>query len=165
MILIIDLSKVRYVFFDFDDTLCIHKNRQFLKYEDYIKLLYQEKENISLWSPNDKSQHMQRFMDLCFSKYISMYLISWVKTSLESNIKQKWVFKTYGYLLENMCVGSIELKTEIIQYFCSAKNISTDSVLIIDDSPEVLNNAAKNNIQAASPMEIVSFIDSINLKI
>lgn len=153
----IDLSKVKVVLYDFDDTLCIHKNHQCFDANTYnTDILLYGPETFKMCKPNSA---MKEFMNLCKSKNIRQGLASHVLSVKHADAKNKWVKKEYGIELEDYCVGHAEGKVEMMNAIHSAYGYSKDEILIIDDLYPTLEKAANEGFQACTPMEIVNYIE------
>ena len=159
----IDFNLIKFVLFDFDDTLCIHKkhssnSQDDLEYDKKVLLM-----GSRAWNNMDKSIHMQKFMNVCKKKNIRMGLISATCSFQHSQGKHDWVFAQYGVDLENFCVGTFEDKLRIMIAISEAYEIPRNQILIVDDLWENLERAANNDFMACSPMEVVNYIEINNL--
>ena len=153
----IDLDKLNYVLFDFDDTLCIHTRKKLLSYDstDYMKSLLL---NDSWWDkigckPN---KYMKEFMIELQNRNIELGLISQTDSYIHMVRKQEWVKEKYDIDLKNYCVSSD--KIDMMVALSRAYPIPFYSILIVDDKETILNMAVSKGFQAASPIEVVNYI-------
>lgn len=154
----IDIDKLNYVLFDFDETLCIHARKKLFSYDssDYTKSVLLDN---SWWDkigckPN---KHMKEFMEELQNRNIELGLISQTDSYMHMVRKQEWVKEKYGIDLKNYCVSS-DNKVDMMIALSRAYHLPFYSILIIDDKESVLNMAVKNGFQAASPMEVVNYV-------
>lgn len=153
----IDIDKMRYALFDFDDTLCIHTRKKLLSCNssDYTKSLLLDS---SWWDKIgcEPNEHMKNFMRELRCRYIELGLISQTNSYINMVRKQEWVKEKYNVDLKNYCVASN--KIDMMFALSRAYHLPNNSILIVDDKEAILENAIGNGFQAASPMEVVNFI-------
>ena len=158
----IDLSKVKIVLFDFDDTLCIHRKADNFDIDSYNVAMV--KGGTSYWdmmgsAPN---KQMKVFMNKLSEDDVELGLISATKLSCTGANKIEWVKLNYGYTLKNYCSGDFEGKVQIIKALITANNFSPDEVLFVDDLYSNIDAVAKLGVQVATPMEVVNYINSLD---
>lgn len=157
----IKLDNIKYVLFDFDDTLCIHNKHGEGDDSAYNVAVLS---GMNPWKLCNKSEHMQIFINICKAKNIKLGLISSTLSYKHMEAKQKWAEEGYDTTLENFCVGSPEAKIEIMKALAESQHIERHNIMIIDDLYLTLDRAVNNGFKACSPMEIVNFIEGIKLK-
>lgn len=153
-----EISKIRYALFDFDDTLCIHKSH----YEDehaqrcwYSNVL---KKSEDLYPTCITSPHMKTFMDVLYENSIKLGLISAVSFVATSELKIAWVEKHYGHYLQNHCVGSTDAKVDMLIAIADTYGLQRSEILIVDDHPHVGELAAKAGFVVMTPLQVVDFV-------
>lgn len=161
----INLDNIRVVIFDFDDTLAIHKDKDFCihrresedKYLGYYLNAYQNKrtfyENIE---PCTKSEILYNFIIELRSKGIKMYCLSGMKFSFHLQAKQSFISKYYGDDIEVISAATQELKVDGVKIIQRIENCKIEEILFIDDRQDVvdlLNNNGINSI-LVSDLEI-----------
>lgn len=158
----IDFHNLSLVLLDFDDTLCIHT----YKMDGYDNMDYFESVicGSDWWTKIGckTNKHMEEFMVLLKNKGIRLGLTSQTSSYLHMTRKNEWVQKNYGIELENFCVSSSTSKIDMMKALSKAYNIRRNKILIVDDKDSILYDAVHNGFQAASPMEVVNFIDNGN---
>lgn len=153
----VNLDNLQVVVFDFDDTLCIHKRRDNDNEREYNKDIFAGKD---IWKESSISTHIKEFMQECDSKGIKMGLIS-ATTSFQHMLrKHEWVLKSYEYNLENYCVGNADDKLNVLIAISDSMGIDRSSILIVDDRYTTLHQCDMAGFMAASPMEIVNYIEN-----
>lgn len=153
----INLEQVKIVFFDFDDTLCIHTEHSSLNEEIYD--IQVATKGILTWNTCETNEQIKIFMDICDQKGIKMALISTTKSFIHMMFKQKWVSEKYHYELENCCVGSQEAKLDMIKAISAARGYKSCEVLFVDDYWYQTERIEDAGFLACSPMEIVNFVN------
>lgn len=154
------LDEVKLVLFDFDDTLCIHKKHH---WEDgYAKsyLNAMVSGDYTWWEGCDYSKHMAAFMMACASRNIDMGLVSATSFHATSEAKIKWVEEKYGVSLKNYSVGTSKDKVTIVDTLSNVLKLRAREILVIDDRYDVLDDIAAIGCQAASPMEVVNWVEA-----
>lgn len=156
-----DITKLKCVFFDFDDTLCIHVNHSKRDQEMYNRAAVAG--DTTWYETGFTNKQMQEFIALCTRYGVKMCLISAVANSQRSELKLKWVLENYGVEMENFCVGDWAQKKDMLLTLLQVENLRVDNVMIVDDNVDVLADCANHNLQACSPMEIVNYMNSYNI--
>lgn len=106
------------------------------------------------------SQEMQSFRTYCKEHGITMGLISAVEFSITAETKIEWVDNHYHHRLTNYCVANFDAKRTMIETLIKKFNLEPDGVLFIDDYYSNLTSVAQIGVQAASPMEIVNWVNN-----
>lgn len=163
----INLTNIKIVLYDFDHTLCIHTYHNASNdttHEYNVSVLLKGKETWAtgkeVWNNCNTNKHMKEFMELCKTSGIRQGLISATHSYKHASAKNDWVLDRYGIELENFCVATADDKIEMMKAIATAYKYENYEILIVDDYFAILENAANNNFQACSPMEIVNFIES-----
>lgn len=158
-------SNIKYVLFDFDDTLCVHSDHKSLSYEAYhaygVNILNDKCAGEQLYPTSNASIHMHRFIETCQRFNIKIGLISHVGSVPQSIAKIKWAEEWYKTKFENFCVSTREQKVEMLKCISDNTGIERSQILIVDDAFPTLTEAADAGFMTATPMEIVNFIQSI----
>ena len=101
----IDLNNIKVVVFDFDDTLAIHKDKDYVKHRNeneekrlgYYLNAYENPETFyEEIEPCDKSETLCGFINELRNKNIKMYCLSGMKFSFHFKAKQNFINKHYG---------------------------------------------------------------------
>ena len=144
----IDLEKIKVVIFDFDDTLAIHKDKDYSihrrenedKYLSYYLNAYKNPdifyENIE---PCLKSEILYNFINTLRSKGIKIYCLSGMKFSFHLRAKQYFINKYYGDDIEVISTASQELKVDGVKIIQKLNGCKLEEILFIDDRNDVIN--------------------------
>lgn len=155
----LNLKKTKIALFDFDDTLCIHEKHGPGGHREYIQDMILGKDH---WTDHGCTTNVQlkSFMDICIKQGIRIGLISYTDSFLHMQMKQKWVEENYQVKIENFCVGSFDMKIDIMQGMCDAYQYDPDEILFVDDALANLEVAEAAGFQACTPMEVVNYINN-----
>ncbi len=156
------LLKNKYIFVDFDGTLCEYR---------YFGHLSGKSVN-----PNGQSFGGQSLDELLFETYDSVrplktmqkllsqvdaskiYVLGAIITYNEIKTKLKWLKKHYPFIHEeNMIfVADLNIKTEVIKAYSKKLNLNFKDLIFIDDKLDALRDAEEQGIPA---YHITSFVD------
>ena len=154
----INFHVLKWVCYDFDDTLCIHQHHHDDPVAEYLTSLLTR--GISHWDNSLKSDHMQKFMDFCADNGIQQALITASPEHLSAEMKNQWVQKNYRHTLRNFAMGTGNDKIEMLKAIAQAETIEPSNILVVDDRSATLDLAADNGFQACTPMEVVNFVEN-----
>ena len=159
----IDLNNIKVVIFDFDGTLAIHRDKDFVKHRneseekrlDYYSKAYQNPENffedIELC---DRSEVLYNLIEELRNKNIKMYCLSGMKFSFHFNAKKNFINKNYGNDIELISVGTQELKLDGIKIISKVNGCNLNEVLFIEDLEDTVNYLKSNGINVTNVNEI-----------
>jgi hypothetical protein len=160
----LDIDRFSIIAVDFDDTLCIHSS--YVRDEltdggmDYIDKHLQDTEQYpeSICKVNNQ---MKLYLNTAEILNKDIGLISATYTAIQAANKLKWVEKNYGIQMENWCVGRGSNKIPMLEALMRAKGCQRSQILFIDDMREYLLEAQQHGFVAATPMEIVNYVNTI----
>ena len=143
-----NLDNIKVVVFDFDGTLAIHRDKDFLKHRNesedkrlgYYLNAYEEIE------PCDRSEILYNLVEELRSKNIKMYCLSGMKFSFHFKAKQSFINKYYGTDIELVSAGNQQLKLDGIKILAKANNCSLDEILFIEDFEDTITYLKGNGI-------------------
>lgn len=154
---------VKVVIFDFDGTLAIHRDKDFVKHRNenedkrlnyysnaYLNpnIFYEEIE------PCDRSEVLYDFINELRNKGIKMYCLSGMKFSFHFKAKQNFINKHYGNDIELISSGTQELKLDGIKIIQKINNCNLDEILFIDDLEETVKYLKNNGVNAINVNDI-----------
>lgn len=158
----IKLLKDKYVFVDFDGTLCEYR------YYGHLSGKTIEPTGVNLGG--------QTLNELLFNSYDSVrplktmqkllrkldpnkiYVLGAIVTYNEIKTKIKWLKKHYPFIKEDnlIFVADLDIKTEVLQEYSKKLNVKFEDIIFIDDKLDVLRNAEEQGIPS---YHITSFVD------
>lgn len=158
-----DLAQYKFVIFDFDDTLYIHKEHilglteeEQLPYD--ISMLKGEAETDD--EPGEKSELLEVFIGLCKDRDCKIGLCSSTLSYKHMVAKERWVKNNYKYTseIENFCVGKTEDKIRMLKTIAKTYNIELNQILFVDDDWCSLAKARYLGTDSACPLEAINYV-------
>lgn len=156
----VDLTNIKLVIFDFDDTLCIHYKHGYTEDDELELTLKVYMSNKSPWCDHAKNRHMQEFINECVERKLPMGMMSLVTSFKHSERKIHWIKEQYGVDMENYSVGNRKDKLKLLKSLALALGLDHRQILFIDDRSDTLNEVAENGFIAVSPMQIVNYVEN-----
>mgnify|MGYP004460636633 CR=1 FL=1 len=159
----IDLSKIKVVIFDFDDTLAVHRNR------DYQERRCESEESLigyylnaylypnSFYNdiePCDISESIFKLVNILRKNNVKMYCVSGMRFSFHLKAKENFVHKYYGNDIEVISAGSQELKIDAIKVISKLNNCNLNEILFIDDMVDNVVRFNKMGINGLLPENV-----------
>lgn len=151
------IENIKVVIFDFDDTLAIHKDRDFCKHRRESEDKYLGYYLNAYQNPNTfyediekciKSEALYNFIIDLRSKGIKMYCLSGMKFSFHLKAKQSFINKCYGNDIEVISTASQELKVDGIKIIQKLNDCKLEEILFIDDRQDVIDILRNNGINS-----------------
>jgi hypothetical protein len=151
----IDLNGIKVVIFDFDDTLAIHRDKDFdihrNESEDkrlgYYLNAYQNQDSFyDEIEPCDKSEIVYTFINELRKKNTKIYCLSGMKFSFHFNAKQNFINKYYGNDIELISVGNQKLKLDGIKIIQRINNCELNEILFVEDLEDTIDYLRSNGI-------------------
>lgn len=153
----INLNNIKVAIFDFDDTLAIHKDKDFIKHrsksdEKFSNWYYNAYKNPNIFyeeiEPCIKSEILYKFINNLRNKKIKMYCLTGMKFSFHLKAKQAFVDKYYGNDIEVISTSLQELKLKGAKIVGKINNCELDEILFIDDNSDVITLLEENGVKS-----------------
>ena len=153
----INLDNVKVAIFDFDDTLAIHKDKDFLihrkeseeKRLGYYLNAYKNPDTFYEYiEPCIRSEVLYNFISNLRNKNIKIYCLSGMKFSFHLKAKQNFINKHYGNDIEVISASTQELKLDGVKIIQRLNNCNLEEILFIDDRKDVINLLNSNGIKS-----------------
>lgn len=153
----VDLNSIKVAVFDFDETLAIHKDKDFTKHrseseENFTNWYYNAYKNPNNFyeeiEPCTKSEILYDLINNLRNEKIKMYCLSGMKFSFHLKAKQTFINKYYGNDIEVISTSEQELKLKGIRVIAKLNNCKLNEILFIDDNKDVVILLEKNGIKA-----------------
>ena len=158
-----NLDNIKVVIFDFDGTLAIHRDKDFVKHRNesvdkrlnYYANAYQNPNNFYIDIEScDRSEVLYKLVQELRNKNIKMYCLSGMKFSFHFNAKKNFINKNYGNDIELVSVGTQQLKLDGIKIISKVNGCNLNEVLFIDDLEDTVNYLKSNGINAINVNDI-----------
>ena len=162
----INLDNVKVAIFDFDDTLAIHKDKDFLihrgeseeKRLGYYLNAYQNPDTFYEYiEPCMRSEVLYNFINDLRNKNIKMYCLSGMKFSFHLKAKQNFINKHYGDDIEVISASTQELKLDGVKIIKRLNNCNLEEILFIDDRSDVIDLLNANGINSILVKDIENY--------
>lgn len=159
----LNLDNIKVVIFDFDGTLAIHEDKDFVKHRDesedkrlkYYLNAYQNPDSFyEEIEPCNKSEILYDLIEELRNKNIKMYCLSAMKFSFHFRAKQDFINKQYGNDIELISVGTQQLKLDGITIISKVNNCNLDEILFIEDLEDTISYLKDNGVNAINVNEI-----------
>lgn len=159
----VDISSIKVAIFDFDDTLAIHKDKDYVKHrnqnEDSLLSYYLNAylnpttfyENIE---PCIISEQLRKLIKIFEANDVKMYCVSGMKFSFHLKAKEYFIHKYYSDKIEVISSRSQELKCDAVKIIQRINNCNLNEMLFIDDIEENIIRFNNMGIHALLPDEI-----------
>ena len=159
----IDLSKIKVVIFDFDDTLAVHRNRDYQErrceseenlFDYYLNAYLYPNSFYNDIEPCDISESIFKLVNILRKNNVKMYCVSGMRFSFHLKAKENFVHKYYGNDIEMISAGSQELKIDAIKVISKLNNCNLDEILFIDDMVDNVVRFNKMGINGLLPENV-----------
>ena len=159
----LNIDTIKVVIFDFDGTLAIHKDKDFVKHRNesddkrlnYYASAFQNPNGFfEEIEPCDKSEILYNLINKLRNKNIKMYCLSAMKFSFHFRAKQDFVNKKYGKDIELISVGTQQLKLDGIKIISNINNCNLEEILFIEDLEDTVRYLKDNGINVININEI-----------
>lgn len=158
---LVDMTKFRYVVFDFDNTLAGH-TRYVVSERDYTAEMVRYLKGGEPFINAEANFQLQKYMDLLLERHVPMGLCSAISdnpVALRAEAKVQWVQQHYAHSLRNLCVSGMTAKAQMLEILQESLGCEAEDILMIDDSGEVLEDCASRGFSVCTPMHIVNLIN------
>lgn len=144
----LNLDNIKVVIFDFDGTLAIHKDKDFVKHRNESEDKRLNYYSNAFQNPNDfftkvescdRAEVLYNLIQKLRNKNIKMYCLSGMKFSFNFKAKQDFINKQYGSDIELISVGTQKLKLDGIKIISKINNCDLDEILFIEDLEDTVN--------------------------
>ena len=164
----VNLNNIKVAIFDFDNTLAIHKDKDFSKHrresEDKFFNYYVEAYlNPSFFyeeiEPYTRSDKLYKLIMVLKTKGVKVYCLSGMKFSFNLKAKQSFVNKYYGDDIEFISAKNQESKAEAVKIISHINNCNLNEILFVDDIKENIVRLKNIGVQSFLPNEVKSLLN------
>lgn len=161
------LSNIKVAIFDFDDTLAIHKDVDYLKHSNeseekqlnyYLNAYLKPEKFYEIVEPCDMSESIFRLINILRKNNVKLYCVSGMKFSFHLKAKEYFVHKYYGTDIEVISTKNQKLKIDASKIISKVNNCNLNEILFVDDIEKNVINFNKIGINAILPNDVDSLI-------
>lgn len=163
----ISLINIKVAIFDFDDTLAVHKDVDYLKHRNesekkllsYYQNAYLKPEKFyETVEPCDMSESIFRLINILRKNNVKLYCVSGMKFSFHLKAKEYFVHKYYGNDIEVISTKNQKLKIDASKIISKINDCNLNEILFVDDIEKNVINFNKIGIKAILPNDVDSLI-------
>lgn len=163
----IDLNNIKVAIFDFDDTLAIHKDKDFLKHKNeneenflnyYLNAYLNPDSFYETIEPCIMSDSLYKLISFFKNNDVKIYCVSGMRFSFHLKAKENFVHKYYDDNIEVISTRSQELKVEAVKIIKRINDCNLNEILFVDDIKENIIRFNNMGIHALLPNEVDELI-------
>ena len=163
----INLSNIKVAIFDFDDTLAIHKDKDYQKHRNeseeklqnyYLNAYLVPEKFYEIIEPCNMSESILKLINILRKNNVRIYCVSGMKFSFHLKAKENFVHKYYSNDIEVISARSQELKCDAVKIIKRINNCDLNEILFIDDNKENIIRFNNMGIHAWTPEEFEQLI-------
>lgn len=163
----INLNNIKVAIFDFDDTLAIHKDKDYIKHRNeneenllnyYLNAYLNPNSFYDSIEPCNMSKSIFKLISILRENNVKIYCVSGMKFSFQFKAKEYFVHKYYGNDIEVISTRNQELKLVAIKIISKINNCNLNEILFVDDIEENIINFKGIGINALLPNDVDSII-------
>lgn len=167
----IDINKIKVAIFDFDGTLAIHQDKNYLnrrkeseeKRLGYYLNAYKNPDTFyDDIEPCLRSESLYKLINILRKNNVKMYCLSGMKFSFHLKAKQTFINKYYGSDIETVTAASQELKVDGVKIIKDYNKCNLDEILFVDDIEENIINLNNIGVKALLIDEVETLLDKNN---
>lgn len=154
------LKNIKLAVFDFDDTLAIHKDPNYVEHrktneDNYFIQAYQNpNEFYTTIEPCDPSEDMRNLVLYCRFREVPMLVLSGMRFSLHANAKQSFINRYYGEDIQLLTAASQERKEDVVRLLMKAHKLKPEEIPFVDDIRANVQRMAELGVTAFHVSEI-----------
>lgn len=143
------LKNIKLAIFDFDDTLAIHKDKDYIEHRkeigksgenNYFKYAFEFPDIFyDKLEPCEVSVDMQNLIGYLRLHNVKMYCLSGMRMSLHSSAKQSFINKHYGSDIKLLSASTQEYKVDVVNILQDSYRLNSNEILFVDDLEKVVN--------------------------
>lgn len=163
----INLNNIKVAIFDFDDTLAIHKDKDYIKHRNeneenllnyYLNAYLNPNSFYESIEPCNMSKSIFKLINILRKNNVKIYCVSGMKFSFHLKAKEYFVHRYYGNDIEVISTRNQELKVDTVKIISKVNNCDLNEILFVDDIEENVINFNRIGINAFLPNDVDSII-------
>ena len=163
----INLNNIKVAIFDFDDTLAIHKDKDYKEHRNeteekflnyYLNAYLNPNSFYESIEPCNVSKSIFKLISILRKNNVKIYCVSGMKFSFHFKAKEYFVHKYYGKDIEGGVTRNQELKVDAVKIISKVNNCNLNEILFVDDIEENIIKFNEIGINALLPNDVDSLI-------
>lgn len=163
----INLNNIKVAIFDFDDTLAIHKDKDYIRHRNeneenllnyYLNAYLNPNSFYDSIEPCNMSKSIFKLISILRENNVKIYCVSGMKFSFHLKAKEYFVHKYYGNDIEVISTRNQELKVDAVKIISKVNNCNLNEILFVDDIEENIINFNEIGINGLLPNDVDSLI-------
>ena len=159
----LDLKKIKVAIFDFDSTLAIHRDKEYINHRNeseekqlnyYLNAYLNPAIFYETIEPCDRSESLYKLICYFKKNKVKLYCVSGMKFSFHLKAKEAFVHKQYDSDMEVISTRSQELKIDAVKIIQRLHNCALEEILFVDDMEINVNRMRAIGIHAFLPEEV-----------
>ena len=155
----VDLSKVKVAFFDFDDTLCVHRylNVNRPTRDEWDKAIVTGSKD---WYSNTKycvpQPAIQAFVHTMAKNNVVCHCLTWSELNLLEGARRKFLDEHYDKIIDKIYItGSRDGKLKVMDKYVNLLGYKPEELLLIEDHPVTIDECRKAGYSVLTVSELV----------
>lgn len=157
------LDSIKVAIFDFDGTLAIHRDKDFIKHrckneETYLNFYVNAYLNPETFyeniEPCDKSDSLYKVINVLRNNGSKLYCLTATKFSFPFKAKQSFINKHYGSDIEVIACYPQERKPDVVKIIRKIGNCGFDEIMFVDDSKDNVDRINDLGVRALPVDEV-----------
>ena len=139
------LNNIKIAVFDFDGTLAIHRDRNYVENrkadEDgyFLKAYENPQDFFETIEPCTTNTDIKNLVSYCRNNGIPMFCVTGMRFSLHMPAKAAFIKKHYGNDIELIASAGQQHKSDVVRILMRHFNVSPEQVMFVDDMQTTLD--------------------------
>lgn len=164
----INLNDIKVAIFDFDNTLAIHKDKDYIEHRNeneeklnnyFLNAYLNPKKFYETIEPCYISQSILELINILRKNNVKIYCVSGMRFSFNFKAKEYFVHKYYGEDIELISTKNQETKVDAVKIISKINNCNLNEVLFVDEVKENVDRFIEVGINALLPNDVDSLIN------
>lgn len=165
------MNNIKVAIFDFDDTLAIHKDKDYSKKRENDEEYYLNYYLNAYLNPLDFYEKIElckinpsilKLIKILEKRNVKIYCVTGMRFSFHFKAKENFVHKYYSNNIEVISCKDQKLKIDAIKIIKRINNCNLNEILFVDDLEENIKRFNNIGINALLAHEVENFMEGKN---
>lgn len=166
----IDLNNIKVIIFDFDNTLAIHQDSDYIEHRNknednllnyYLKAYLNPNKFYDEIEPCFTLSSLKKLVEVCEANNVKMHCVSGMRFSFHLKAKEYFIHKYYSKNIEVISTSSQELKCEAAKIIGRINHCELNEILFVDDIKDNIVRFKNMGIHAVLPEEVEQLVNEV----